>query len=458
MKKSLIKKIKTILPKENQVLLNEGERALFSYDAAYGEKKLPDLVVFPEDKKQLQKIVSLMYENEIPVITRGAGTNLSGGCVPHTGGCVLVTTRMNRIKEINAEDLYAVVEVGVITKRLADEVEKLGLFYPPDPGSMNISTLGGNVAENAGGLRGLKYGVTKDYVMGVKFFDIYGNEIIGGGKTVKLVTGFNLAQLMVGSEGMLGIMHEITLKLIPKPEYSKSMLVKYNSILDATNSVSEIIASKILPCTLELMDNFTINAVEQSEKIGLPTNYGGILLIEVDGYKSAVEWEYEKVKKICEKNRGEIIEAKDPKEKERIWTARRKALSCLARLKPTLILEDATVPRSKISNMMEAICNIAKKYDITIGTFGHAGDGNLHPTILTDKRDKEEFSRVEKAIDEIFDTALFLGGTLSGEHGIGILKAKYMEREVGRSTLNYMKRLKLGIDSKNLLNPHKMGI
>ncbi len=222
--------------------------------------------MFPENKEQLKEVVHLMYENNVPIVTRGAGTNLSGGTVPLKGGCVLVTTKMNKIKEINSNDLYAVVEPGVITKTLADAAQKHDLFYPPDPGSMSISTLGGNVAENAGGLRGLKYGVTKDYVMGVKFLDSEGNEIIGGGKTVKLVTGFNLPGLMVGSEGLLGIIHEITLKLIPKPEYSRSMLVKYKSIQDACETVSHIIASKILPCTLELMDNFTIQAVEEYEK------------------------------------------------------------------------------------------------------------------------------------------------------------------------------------------------
>ncbi len=458
MNKKLIKKLKTILPKKNQILHNESERALFSYDAAFCKKVLPDIVVFPENKEQLKQIIQLMYENNIPITTRGAGTNLSGGAVPIKGGCVIVTTKMNKIKEINEEDLYAVVEPGVVTKQFADAVEKCGLFYPPDPGSMSISTIGGNVAENAGGLRGLKYGVTKDYVMGVKFFDSQGKEIIGGGKTVKLVTGFNLTGLMIASEGLLGIMHEITLKLIPKPQFSRSMLVKYKSILNACDTVSDIIASKIVPCTLELMDNFTIRAVEEHEKIGLPVDVDALLLIEVDGHKSVVQEEFSKIKSICEKHKGEVIEAKNETEKAQIWTARRKALSCLARLKPTLILEDATVPRSRVPSLMEEIQRISKKYQLAIGTFGHAGDGNLHPTILTDKRDKDEMTRVEKAINEIFEKALMLDGTLSGEHGIGILKAKFMEKEVGKDTLNYMQRLKKGIDSKNLLNPNKMGL
>lgn len=457
MRKSLIIELKKKLG-EGSVLVDEGDRALFSYDAAYAEKTLPDIVVFPKDKDELQFVVNLMCENDIPIITRGAGTNLSGGTVPLSGGCVLVTTKMNKILEINEGDFYAVVEPGVVTKRLADAVEKRGLFYPPDPGSMNVSTIGGNVAENAGGLRGLKYGVTKDYVMGVKLIDIMGNDVKGGGKTVKLVTGFNIPGLMVGSEGLLGIIYEVILKLVPKPSTSKSMLVEYASVLDACNTVSEIIASKILPSTLELMDNFTINAVEESEKIGLPVDADALLLIEVDGHPAVVEDEFTMVKKICEKNKGHVKIATNTEERDSLWTARRKALSCLARLKPTLILEDATVPRSKISDMMKAIKDIASKYNITIGTFGHAGDGNLHPTILTDKRDEDEFSRVEKAIDEIFEKALLLEGTLSGEHGVGLLKSKYMEMEVGRGTLNFMKNLKMGVDSKNLLNPHKLGL
>jgi len=323
---------------------------------------------------------------------------------------------------------------------------------------MNISTIGGNVAENAGGLRGLKYGVTKDYVMGVNFFDPEGNYVKGGGKTVKLVTGFNLQGLMVSSEGLLGVMTEIILKLIPKPKTSKSMLVIFDDVIKACEMVSAIIASKIVPATLEFLDNFTIKTVEDATKIGLPTDAGALLLIEVDGYEGQVEEEFGKIVEIADKIKGKIQVANNIEEKNKIWEARRKALSSLARLKPTLILEDATVPRSKIPDMMRAIQDITKKYQLTIGTFGHAGDGNLHPTILTDRRDSKEIERVEKAIDEIFEAALNLDGTLSGEHGIGTAKAKYLEREVGKGTIIYMKKLKSGIDPKNILNPHKMGL
>ncbi|MDK2791759.1 MAG: glycolate oxidase, partial [Deferribacteres bacterium] len=373
-------------------------------------------------------------------------------------GCVLLTTGLNKILEINENDMYAVVEAGVVTANLANAAIKNGLFYPPDPGSMNISTIGGNVAENAGGLRGLKYGVTKDYLMGVNFFDMDGNYVKGGGKTVKLVTGFNLPGLMISSEGLLGVMTKFVLKLIPKPKFSKSMLVIYDDIIKACETVSEIISAKILPATLELLDSFTIKTVEEATKIGLPTNADALLLIELDGHEAEVMEDFEVVKGICGKLGGNIKVAETNEERDKLWEARRKALSSLARLKPTLILEDATVVRSKIPDMMKAINEIKNKYNLVIGTFGHAGDGNLHPTILTDKRDKEEMERVEKAIDEIFTKALELDGTLSGEHGVGFAKAKYLEMEVGSGTIEYMKKLKKGVDPQNLLNPHKMGL
>jgi len=458
MNQNLIKKFSSIIGNQGKVLTNEEDLACYSYDAYADKPVLPDIVVKPKNYEQIQQIIQLCNEENIPIITRGAGTNLSGGTIPKTGGCVLLMTSFNNILEINENDLYAVVQSGVVTANLAKAVEAKGLFYPPDPGSMNISTIGGNVAENAGGLRGLKYGVTKDYVMGVNFFDPEGNYVKGGGKTVKLVTGFNLQGLMVSSEGLLGVMTEIILKLIPKPKTSKSMLVIFDDVIKACEMVSAIIASKIVPATLEFLDNFTIKTVEDATKIGLPTDAGALLLIEVDGYEGQVEEEFGKIVEIADKMKGKIQVANNIEEKNKIWEARRKALSSLARLKPTLILEDATVPRSKIPDMMRAIQDITKKYQLTIGTFGHAGDGNLHPTILTDRRDSKEMERVEKAIDEIFEAALNLEGTLSGEHGIGTAKAKYLEREVGKGTIIYMKKLKSGIDPKNILNPHKMGL
>lgn len=432
--------------------------ALYSFDASVENPVMPDVVVRPQTTAQVAAIAKLCYAHGIELITRGSGTNLAGSSIPVAGGCVLLMTKMNKVLEINVDDMYAVVQAGAITLDVAEAVKRTGLFYPPDPGSQKMSTIGGNIAENAGGLRGLKYGVTKDYVMGVTFVDIQGNVVKAGGKTVKLCTGFNLTGLMVQSEGQLGIITECVLKIVPPPKAVKSMLVSFGSILDAGNTVSDIIRAHVLPATLELMDHFTINTVHQATGVPLPIDAAALLLIEVDGHPAVVEEEYAVVQQVCARNHGDVALANTADEREAMWEGRRQALSSLARLRPTLVLEDATVPRTKIPQFLEALERIKQKYKVTIGTFGHAGDGNLHPTILCDKRDAEEMERVHKAVDEIFQVALSLEGTCSGEHGIGIAKQKYMVQEVGDGTVNFMKALKQGVDPKNLLNPHKQAI
>jgi glycolate oxidase len=455
-KEALIKEFEAIVGAEN-VLSSETDRHSYSYDAAVLDSVLPALVIRPTNSEQLGKATALCNENGLPMTVRGAGTNLSGGTIPHPGGIVVLTNGLNRILEINEEDMYAVVEPGVVTAKFAAEVAKRGLFYPPDPGSQTVSTLGGNVAENAGGLRGLKYGVTKDYVMGVDFWDVNGQLIKSGSRTVKCVTGYNLAGLMVASEGTLGVFDKIILKLIPPVLAAKSMMAIFPSMKAASETVAAIIANKIVPATLEMMDNFTIRTVENFRGAGLPVDAAALLLIEVDGHPAQVAEEAAKVEEICKKNGAtELKVAKDAAERDAVWQARRDALPALAKLKPTCVLEDATVPRSKIPAMIEALDQISTKYDLTIGTFGHAGDGNLHPTILTDKRDKKEWERVEKAIDEIFDRALAMGGTLSGEHGIGMAKSKYLEQETTKATLEYSRRMKSVLDPKGILNPGKI--
>ncbi|BDD87495.1 FAD-binding oxidoreductase [Desulfofustis limnaeus] len=439
------------------VMTGEADRYAYSYDAAALPPVMPGCVVRPGSTEELGRVVSLCNHHGVPLIVRGAGTNLSGGTIPQHGGVVVLTNRLTRIVEINEEDLYAVVEPGVITARLAAEVAKRGLFYPPDPGSQTVSTIGGNVAENAGGLRGLKYGVTKDYVMGVEFFDVEGQLIKGGSKTVKCVTGLNLPGLMVGSEGALGVFSRITLRLIPPPQSARSMMAVFASIRAASETVAAIIAAKILPATLELMDNFTIRTVESFRRAGLPTEAAALLLIEVDGHPAQVADDAVKVEQICRENGSETVTvARNAEERNAIWQARRDALPALAKLKPTCVLEDATVPRSRIPAMIQALQEISREYRLPIGTFGHAGDGNLHPTILTDRRDKEEMERVERAVAAIFERAVALDGTLSGEHGIGIAKARFLEQEVGAATIGYNQRLKAAVDPKNILNPGKM--
>ncbi|MBA4356724.1 MAG: glycolate oxidase subunit GlcD [Desulfovibrio sp.] len=456
MNDALLKEFQALVGKDN-VMESESDRFSYAYDAAVLEPVVPGLVVRPTSREDLGKVVRLCNENGLPLTVRGSGTNLSGGTIPSKGGVVVLTNALNKILEINEADLYAVVEPGVITAKFATEVAARGLFYPPDPGSQAVSTLGGNVAENAGGLRGLKYGVTKDYVMGVDFFDVDGEIVKSGSRTVKCVTGLNLAGLMVGSEGTLGVFEKIILKLTPPPLAAKAMMAIFDDVAKASETVAAIIAAKIVPATLEFMDNFTIRTVEDFAHAGLPVDAKALLLIEVDGHPGQVADEAEKVEAICKQLGATRIQvAKDAAERNKVWEARRAALSALARMSPTTVLEDATVPRSKIPAMMQALEGIAGKYKLTIGTFGHAGDGNLHPTILTDRRNKEEWRRVEAAIDEIFEVALALGGTLSGEHGIGLAKSKYLEKETSRATILFSRRLKKALDPKGILNPGKI--
>jgi glycolate oxidase len=453
---SLIKEFQGLVGKDN-VLESEVDKYAYSYDSAVLDPVSPALVVRPTTGEALGKVVKLCNDNGLPLTVRGAGTNLSGGTIPRKGGVVVLTNALNKILEINEADMYAIVEPGVVTAKFAGAVTAKGLFYPPDPGSQAVSTLGGNVAENAGGLRGLKYGVTKDYVMGVDFWDVDGNLVKSGSRTVKCVTGLNLAQLMVGSEGTLGVFNAITLKLVPPPATQKAMMAIFDDMGKASETVAAIIANKIVPATLEFMDNFTIRTVEDFSKAGLPVDAKALLLIEVDGHPAQVAEDAAKVEEICKQTGAQRIQvAQSAEERNKVWEARRAALSALARVSPTTVLEDATVPRSKIPAMVAALEGIAKKFKLTIGTFGHAGDGNLHPTILTDRRNHEEWRRVEAAVDEIFDVALGLGGTLSGEHGIGMAKSRYMEKEAGTGTILFSRKLKKALDPRSILNPGKI--
>jgi glycolate oxidase len=439
------------------VMTEPADLLTYSYDAAVLEQSMPGVVVRPTTVEALGRVVRLCNDQGLPLTVRGAGTNLSGGTIPHPGGAVVLTGGLNRIIEINEQDMYAIVQPGVVTCKLATAAAERDLFYPPDPGSQAVSTLGGNVAENAGGLRGLKYGVTRDYVMGLSFFDVEGRLIKTGARTIKCVTGYNLGGLMIGSEGTLGVMAEITLKLIPPPRSSRAMVAVFDSMAAASQTVAAVIAEHIVPATLEIMDSFTIKAVEDFSHVGLPLDAAALLLIEVDGHPAQVEEESRKVENLCRKTGAMRVQvAEDASERDRVWEARRSALSALARLKPTLVLEDATVPRSKIPDMVAAVAEAARRFDLTIGTFGHAGDGNLHPTILCDKRDQKEWRRVESGVEAIFEAALALGGTLSGEHGIGLAKARFMEMETGQATLIWSRRLKQALDPKGILNPGKV--
>lgn len=455
--KEFINKCRSIFGNEN-VLTDKAELIAYSYDATPGiPREIPGVVVFPENTKQIQELILLARQTKTPIYPRGAGTCLSGGPVPLSKGVVVSFQRMNKILEIDPDNLTATVQPGVIVADLNAAVSKYGLLYPPDPGSMATSTIGGNVAENAGGLRGLKYGVTKHYIMGMEVVMPTGEIFRFGGKTVKNVTAYDFTHLFVGSEGTLGIITEIICKLIPAPKYRKSMLAIFERLEDAGKTVTDIVRAHVIPATLEIMDKVTIQTVENFAKVGLPTDAEALLLIEVDGMgKDSVEWEAEKCVEIIKQNNGKYKIAETDAERDSLWQARRAALPALAQVKPATILEDATVPRTKLVDMLVGVQNIAKKYGLMIGTFGHAGDGNLHPTLLVDPMNKEEMEKVHKAVDEIFEIALSLGGTLSGEHGIGIAKLKYLKNEIGRSGIETMRRIKQALDPDNILNPGKL--
>lgn len=443
---------------EEKVLTQKEDLICYAYDATADlAPQLPWVVVCPSNRDEVVGIMKIAAKNKVPIYTRGAGTNLSGGTVPQMNGIVVSMLEMNKILEIDADNLTATVEPGVVIQWLLDEAEKYGLMYPPDPGTVKTATMGGSVAECSGGLRGLKYGVTKDYVMGIEAVLADGSVVEFGGKTMKNVSGYNMVSLFTGSEGTLGIITKIIVRLVPIPEYRYAMMAVYSDLDKAANTIKEIIAHKIIPCTLEIMDNITVRTVEDYLKIGLPVDAQAILLIEMDGMKESVIREAEQARELCiECGADDVRVAKDDEERDRLWEARRAALPALVRARPTTILEDATVPRSRIPEMIRAITGIAEKYGIAIGTFGHAGDGNLHPTILTDESNTEEMERVHKAIGEIFETAISLGGTLSGEHGIGISKAGYMKLQFSETELELLKRIKAAFDPNNLLNPGKI--
>ncbi|MBO7747654.1 FAD-binding protein [Paenibacillus sp. MWE-103] len=428
-----------------------------SYDGTPMLQSLPDGVVYPETTAQVSEIVKVLQEHRVPLISRGSGTNLCGGTVPVQGGVVMVMHRMNRILEIDLENLTATVQPGLNTKAFITHVESLGLFYPPDPSSMAISTIGGNIAECSGGLRGLKYGTTKDYVIGLEAVLASGEIIRTGGKLMKDVAGYDLTKLLVGSEGTLAVITEATLKLVPPPKTKKTMLAMYKDLYGAARTVSKIIESRIIPATLEFLDNPTIRVVDDFAKLGLPLDMDAILLIEQDGEAETVERDIARIAEICRGENAERVSiAADEAEALKLLTARRSAFTALARLRPTTILEDATVPRSKIADMVLAINEIAKRHRVTICTFGHAGDGNLHPTATTDARDANEIHRVEEAFAEIFEAAIRLGGTITGEHGVGLVKAPYLEWKVGAAGIEVMQAIKKAFDPHNILNPGKM--
>ncbi|MCL6545189.1 MAG: translation elongation factor 4 [Bryobacteraceae bacterium] len=407
--------------------------------------------------EEVAAVVKLASQEGIPVVPRGAGTGLSGGAVPLEGSLVIDLTAMNRIVKIDPAEMLAVVEPGVITAHLHKKVENMGLFYPPDPSSANVSTIGGNIAECAGGPRGLKYGVTRDYVLGLEVVLAGGEVIQCGGETIKNVSGYDLRGLFVGSEGTLGIITRANLRLLPKPQARQTIRADFKTIEGAAGTITAIIGAGVIPAALELMDDVTIRCVENFLHCGLPLDVEAMLLIEVDGPAGALPAQVEAIVEICRSSGASRVRvAAGEAESAELWRARKAVSPAVVQVKPTKISEDATVPRSKVPAMIRRLKEIAAKYRLEMAIFGHAGDGNLHPNILADKNDPEEMERVEAAVEEIFSAALALGGTLSGEHGIGLLKAPFLEKEAGRAGMAVMRKVKDALDPTGILNPGKI--
>ena len=439
------------------VLIAPEDLIPYGFDGTAALREMPGVVVFCSDTEQVVRVVGIAREERIPVVTRGSGTGLSGGSVPIKDCIVLCLARMNRIVELDRANLTLMAEAGATTQAIADAALGAGLFYPPDPGSMKISTIGGNVAENSGGLRGLKYGVTRNYVMGLEVVLASGEVVWTGNKCVKDVAGYSVRDVFIGSEGTLGIITKVLLRLIPKPVAKRTLVATYEHMDQAAQTVSDIIAAQIIPCTLEFLDRTTIECVEGYAKIGLPTDCEALLLMETDGHPAVVAEEAEAMEKVARRNGcRELRVARDDAEAARLASARRSAFSALARVAPTTILEDATVPRSELAKMVRFVAAVAAKYRLRVGTFGHMGDGNLHPTFLTDERNTEEMHRVEEAFKEIFAEAIRLGGTITGEHGIGMAKKAFLPAFAGEGSMKVMRALKQVLDPDRILNPGKV--
>src|ERR1043166_3374280 len=440
-----------------KVLTKPEDLIPYSFDGTAALQQMPGCVLIARSAEQVAGILKLANRLRIPVVTRGSGTGLSGGSLPSPDCIVLCTVKMDRILELDRANLTMLVEPGVTTLQVADAALGAGLFYPPDPGSMKISTLGGNVAENSGGLRGLKYGVTRNYVMGIEVVLPSGEILWTGNKCVKDVAGYSLKDLFIGSEGTLGVITKVLIRLIPKPAAKRTMIATFAQMEHAAQAVSDIIAAQIIPCTLEFLDRTTIRCVEDFAKVGLPLDCDALLLMETDGHPAAVAEEATRMEALARKNGSmQVRVAKDEVEATRLATARRNAFSALARVAPTTILEDATVPRSELAKMIRFVAAVTEKYKLRIGTFGHMGDGNLHPTFLTDERNKDEMHRVEEAFREIFDEAIRLGGTITGEHGIGVAKKSFLPKFAGDAQMRLMRELRRALDPNGILNPGKM--
>jgi len=432
------------------------DRITHSFDATQ-RQCLPDVVVHAGNAEEISRIVRLANARRIPILPRGAGSGFTGGSVPIHGGIVLVLTRMNRILEIDVDNLIAVVEPGVVTGRLQKEVERLGLFYPPDPASKDFSTLGGNIAECAGGPRCVKYGVTRDYVLGLEVVTPTGEIIHTGGRTMKNVVGYDLTRLFVGSEGTLGVVTRIILRLLPKPEARKTMLVAFASIDGSAQAVSAIIRGKIIPATLEFMDGSAIDCVRKAAPLDLPLDCRAALIIEVDGDREVLDGQIDRILSIIQPlGVLETRVAATDEESEAIWKVRRSVSPSLRNLNPNKFNEDIVTPRSRVPEMIRALEAVSSRYGVPIVNFGHAGDGNIHVNVMVDLAEAGMEEKAQLALHDIFRATVDLGGSISGEHGIGTAKAAYVGMELDPATLAAMRTIKKALDPNNIMNPGKI--
>jgi glycolate oxidase subunit GlcD len=454
MAKNLIKELTRIVGKDN-ILADLKDLISYSYDATM-RQELPDVIVFPHTTEEVQAIMKLAYKEKMPVVPRGAGTNLSGGTIPVKGGIIIEISRMNRILEINTADRRAVVEPGVINLDLQNILAPLGYFYPPDPASQKSSTLGGNIGENAGGPMCLRYGVTSKYVCGMEIV-LADGEVINTGDYVEDYPGYDLRGLFIGSEGMLGIATKLILHIIPKPEASRTMLAIFDKLEDGGQAVSDIISAGIVPGAMELLDQKMCQVIEQSVKAGYPTDAAGILLIEVAGLADTLEKQVQEISEICRKDKvRELRIAQSNAERDALWKGRRGAFGSVARICPPYIVCDGTVPRNKLPEALHRVGEIAEKNKVLIVNVAHAGDGNLHPLILFDVNNPEERKAAKIAGENVLDACIDMGGTISGEHGIGLEKMSAMSSMFDAPDIAAMRKVKHVFDPDDIFNPGKM--
>ncbi len=454
MKREIIHTLGTILGREHLLTAPE-DLACYCFDGGGGET-LPQAVAFPKTTEQVAAILRLANQHRFPVIPRGAGSGMTGGALPVHGGLVLVTSRMNRILEIDTDNLIAVAEPGVITGELQAALQKKGLMYPPDPASLKFCTLGGNAAECAGGPSAVKYGVTRDYIIGCEAVLPSGEIITTGVRTEKGVTGYDLTHLLIGSEGTLAIFTKLILRLLPLPEAGKTFLLLFSAIEQATEMVAEILQNGIMPCTLEYMDQTAIAVVQDQLSVPLPGKPQALLLLELDGSRQEVEQQAVILREFLAPRPVTLQEATTEEERRQLWQARRSISPATFSIKPHKISEDVVVPRSKIPNLVHCTNRLARELELTILTFGHAGDGNIHVNIMIDKNNQQEYARGLEAKEKLFEQVLALGGTLSGEHGIGTTKAAFLPLEINRATMSLMQKIKKLFDPNNILNPGKI--